>query len=92
MSRFFVPLPCMDTRVIKVGTSLGLIIPKIIARDIGLQAGTPIEVKLKDDRMIVTRKVGLKAGWAEAFAAYANEGEDEMLLPDYLDAEADTLL
>ena len=82
----------MDTRVIKVGTSLGLIIPKIVARDIGLQVGTPIEVKLKDDRMIVTKKTGLRDGWAEAFAAYANEGEDEMLLPDYLDAEADTLL
>ena len=82
----------MDTRVIKVGTSLGLIIPKIIAGDIGLQAGTPIEVKLKDDRMIVTKKAGLRAGWAEAFAAYSNEGENEMLLPDCLDAEADTLL
>ena len=82
----------METRVIKVGTSLGLIIPKVVAKDIGLQAGTPIEVNLKEDKMIVTKKANVRAGWAEAFAQYANEGEEEMLLPDYLDVEIDDIL
>ena len=82
----------METRVIKVGTSLGLLIPKIVAKDIGLLAGTPIEVNLKGNKMIVTKKNKVRAGWAEAFAAYANEGEDEMLLPDYLDTEIDDIL
>lgn len=92
MSLLLVSLPCMETRVIKVGTSLGLIIPKIVARDIGLQAGTPIEVNLKENRMIVTKKTKVRAGWAEAFASYANEGGDEMLLPDYLDSEIEDIL
>lgn len=82
----------METRVIKVGTSLGLIIPKIVARDIGLQAGTPIEVNLKEDKMIVSKKTGVRAGWGEAFAAYASQGEDGLLLPDYLDTEIEDSL
>lgn len=28
-----------------------------------------------------------RIGWGEAFSRYASEGEDEMLLPDYLDSE-----
>lgn len=30
---------------------------------------------------------GLREGWADAFAKYAQEGEDEMLLPDIVDSE-----
>lgn len=32
---------------------------------------------------------GGRNGWAEAFAKYAEEGEDELLLPDFLDNEAE---
>ena len=82
----------METRVIKVGTSLGLIIPKVVATEIGFKVGTPLNVNLKNDRVVITKKTKIRDGWADAFAAYANEGEDEMLLPDYLDTEVDTLL
>lgn len=38
----------------------------------------------------VRKKKGLREGWADAFAKYAEEGEDEMLLPDWVDNELDS--
>lgn len=34
----------------------------------------------------------LRAGWSEAFAQYAKEGEDEMMLPDCIDNDGETEL
>lgn len=33
-----------------------------------------------------------RADWKESFADYAKEGEDEMMLPDSMDSEADELM
>ena len=33
-----------------------------------------------------------RADWKESFANYAKEGEDEMMLPDSMDSEADELM
>lgn len=82
----------MDTKVIKVGTSLGLIIPKLMAKDYDLQYGTKIEVELKDDIIVIKKKKSARDGWRDAFAQYAKEGEDRQLLPDHLDSEVETLL
>lgn len=38
------------------------------------------------------RVKGVRAGWAEAFAKYSEEGEDEMLLPDCIDNDGGTEL
>ena len=40
----------------------------------------------------MNKKASVREGWAKAFAAYAKEGEDEMLLPDFLDAETTELI
>lgn len=82
----------METHVIKVGTSLGVIIPKHVATEGGFTVGTTLSVNYKNDRIVLSKKSLIRAGWAEAFAAYASEGEDEMLLPDFLDSESIELL
>ena len=33
-----------------------------------------------------------RTDWNESFANYAKEGEDEMMLPDSMDSEADELM
>jgi len=82
----------METRVIKVGSSLGLIIPKFVSTEIGFKVGTPLIISLKNDQIVITKKNPVRSGWAESFANYANEGEDEILFPDYLDSEVDELI
>jgi len=82
----------METKIIRVGSSLGVIIPKSVAIEGNFTVGMPLNVNLKNGRITINKKASVRDGWAKAFAAYAKEGEDEMLLPDYLDAEATELI
>lgn len=82
----------METKFIKVGTSLGVIIPGIVAKNYDLKNGTKIEIELKNGFLVIKKKSSVREGWDEAFAQYAKEGEDDMLLPDHLDAETERLL
>lgn len=82
----------MESKIIKVGTSLGLIIPGLMVKDCDLKYGTKIEIELRKGELVIKKKDSVREGWDEAFAQYAKEGEDKQLLPDFLDSEADMLM
>lgn len=82
----------MESKIIQVGTSLGLIIPKPFAAEAKLTIGTPITITCNAGQMTVARKKTVREGWGEAFADYSKHGEDELLLPEFLDSEADRLI
>ena len=42
---------------------------------------------VNEEQEIVRKEKGLREGWADAFAKYAQEDEDEILLPDFIDSE-----
>ena len=50
----------MEAKVVRVGTSLRLVIHRLI---------------------VATKRKSVRNGWATAFAKYALEGEDELMLP-----------
>lgn len=78
----------MEAKISQIGTSVGLIIPRFIANEGGFTKGSSVNIEFSNNQIIITKLKVKRAGWAEAFAKYAKEGEDEMLLPDYLDSEA----
>lgn len=82
----------MLAKVTKVGTSVGIIIPRYIAAEGDFFKGAPVNIEYSDNKITVTRARKSREGWAKAFADYAREGEDAMLLPDYLDSEAVDLI
>ena len=83
----------MNTKIIRIGTSLGLIIPSSIAKDFNFQTGTQIEISNKLKKEIVIKKIKeVRQGWSQAFSNYAIEGQDEMYLPEYIDGELDALI
>lgn len=82
----------METKIIRVGSSLGVIIPKSVATEGNFTVGMPLSVTLKNGRITMNKKESVREGWAKAFAAYAKEGEEEMFLPDFLDAETAELI
>lgn len=45
---------------------------------------------VNEEQLVGTKSGSIRDGWAEAFAKYAEEGEDEMLLPDWVDNELDS--
>lgn len=78
----------MLAKVTKVGTSVGVIIPRYIANEGGFKKGESINIEYNNNKITISKVNSPREGWAEAFAAYANEGEDAMMLPDTLDSEA----
>ncbi len=44
----------MITRIHKWGNSLGLRIPKVVAQEVDLTEGTPVEVQARSGRVVVT--------------------------------------
>lgn len=82
----------MLAKISQVGTSVGVIIPRYIAAEGGFSKGTSVNIEFKNNQIIISKPKTARDGWADAFAKYAIEGEDQMLLPDFLDTEADELL
>ncbi len=78
----------MLAKISQIGTSLGVIIPKYIATEGGFSKGSAIKIEYMDNKIIISKPKSTREGWAEAFARYAKEGEDEPMLPDFLDTEA----
>lgn len=82
----------MLAKISQVGTSVGVIIPRYIATEGGFSKGSPVNIEYSNDQIIISKPKAKREGWAAAFAKYAKEGEDAMLLPDYLDSEAIELM
>lgn len=82
----------MLAKISQVGTSVGVIIPRYIATEGGFSKGSPVNIEFKDNQIIISKPKSKREGWGAAFAKYAKEGEDEMMLPDYLDSEAVDLM
>lgn len=82
----------MLAKISQIGTSVGVIIPRFIATEGGFSKGSPVNIEYKNEQIIISKPRSKREGWAASFAQYAKEGEDAMLLPDYLDAESVELM
>lgn len=82
----------MLAKISQVGTSVGVIIPRYIATEGGFTKGSPVNIEFTNNQIVISKPDNKREGWAAAFAKYAKECEDAMLLPDYLDSEAVELM
>jgi len=77
------------TRIVKIGNSQGIRIPKLLLEQSGLNA--EVEVEVEGDRLIIRTAPRQRAGWDVAFAAMADHHDDTLLddlsTTDWDDAE-----
>lgn len=66
----------MRTRIVKIGNSRGVRIPKPLLEQAGL--GTDVELVVDGDSLII-RPAQVRQGWDEAFQAMAEQGDDRLL-------------
>lgn len=67
----------MKTRIIRIGNSQGIRIPKLYLQQTGLDDEIELDVQ---DKEIVIRSAGHpRQGWAEAFSTMAENGDDQLL-------------
>ncbi len=71
----------MKARIIKIGNSQGIRIPKPVLEQTGL--GEQVEIVVEDGRLIIApaepHQGSPRAGWAKAFKEMAAEGDDALL-------------
>ena len=83
----------MQTALRKMGNSTGLIVPKALLTELGAAAGTPMDIRIEDGRVVATPLRHPREGWAEDaskigaepltdderdWMAFGNDGDDEL--------------
>ena len=64
----------MKTRIVRIGNSQGVRIPKPLLEAAGLQG--EVDLTTGPGVLVIRPARGPRAGWAEAFAAMAARGDD----------------
>jgi len=80
----------MKARLVRIGNSQGVRIPKPLLEQTGLR--DEVEIEVKDDHLVIRATSSPRAGWDEEFRAMALRGDDvlldgEALLPTRWDEE-----
>jgi antitoxin MazE len=76
----------MLTTIRRMGNSQGVLIPKPLLQQIGLE--DKAEMRVEGDALVLRRpKAAPRAGWAEASMRVAAAGDDALVLPDFSNEE-----
>jgi len=70
----------MRARIIKIGNSQGIRIPKPLLEQIGI--GEDVELEVEDNRIVIQPVLNPRENWEEAFKRMAANGDDALLLDD----------
>jgi antitoxin MazE len=67
----------VKTRLVRIGNSRGVRIPKPLIEQAGLRED--VELRVAEDSIVISCPERPRHGWAEAAARMAAKGEDELL-------------
>lgn len=67
----------LRSRIIRIGNSQGIRIPKILLEQAHL--GDEVELEIGPDVIMIRPVQSTRSGWDEAFQVMAEHGEDELL-------------
>ena len=69
----------MKTRIVSIGNSRGIRIPKPLLEQTGLSG--EVEIHAQADALVITSVKKPRANWSIAFEKMAQSGDDELLDP-----------
>jgi antitoxin MazE len=67
----------MKTRIVPIGNSRGIRIPKLLLEQTGMSG--EVEISAEDDALVIRPVKNPRAGWATAFQQMAERGDDALL-------------
>jgi len=67
----------MKTRIVRIGNSHGIRIPKPLLEEAGLHGD--VDIKAEAGMLTIRPARAPRAGWAEAFKVMAQRGDDSLL-------------
>jgi antitoxin MazE len=66
----------MKARLVRIGNSRGIRLPKAIIDQVGLE--DEVELRVEDQRLVIVPAASPRAGWAEAIQAMGAEPANEL--------------
>ena len=76
----------VKTRIIKIGNSQGIRIPKLLLDQAGLSEA--VELEAQQGRLVVRAARPPRHGWEEQFRTMAEHGDDQLLDAELLSSSA----
>jgi antitoxin MazE len=65
------------TRIVKIGNSQGIRIPKLLLEQSGIQA--EVEIEVQGDHLTIRTASRPRSGWDEVFAGMSKQNDDVLL-------------
>jgi antitoxin MazE len=70
----------LRTRLVRIGNSRGLRVPKVLIDQLGL--GGEVEMAVQGGQLVIRAATRPREGWDEQFQAMAKRGDDALLMPE----------
>lgn len=70
----------MRARVVRIGNSQGIRIPKPLLQQIGV--GDDVDLQVQDNQIVIRPPSNPRAGWDRAFESMAESGDDALAIAD----------
>ena len=67
----------IKTRIVKIGNSKGIRIPKLLLDQTDF--GNEVELELQENRIVIRSSRSSRHGWEEQFKMMAEKGDDRLL-------------
>lgn len=67
----------MRTKIVRIGNSQGIRIPKPLLEQSGLEG--EVDLRVDDHSLVISPVRQVREGWDRAFAAMAERGDDDLL-------------
>jgi antitoxin MazE len=74
----------MKVRIVKIGNSQGIRIPKPLILQAGLKG--EVDLQVEDNRLVISRVARPRARWSLAFSLMGQRGDDKLLDGDVVRA------
>jgi antitoxin MazE len=83
----------LQGRIRRIGNSQGVVIPKPVLAQLGLDAEAGLEMTIEDGALVLRRPANpARMGWAEAARSIAEAGDDELVMGEFGNAEDSELV
>jgi antitoxin MazE len=80
-------MKAMHVNIRQIGNSQGVVIPKPVLTQLGLNAGEGAEITIEGDALVLRRPASpVRTGWAEAAKKIAEAGDDALVMGEFSNA------
>ena len=88
-----ITMRAMHVSIRQIGNSQGVVIPKPVLAQLGLDPQAGVEMTIEDGALVLRRPASpARTGWAEAARIIAEAGDDELVMGEFGNAEDSELV